>query len=77
MRAIPLVLNPRSGSAGEDMAERLAGLYRAAGVELKAHVAKSGDDIVRRAQGAKQFTNHGVFGFFGLAFESRPPPVLA
>ena len=62
MRAIPLVLNSRSGSAADDMAQRLAGLYRAAGAELVLHVAKSGSELVPLAKEAAR---------------GRPPLVVA
>ncbi|TMG74360.1 MAG: diacylglycerol kinase family lipid kinase [Betaproteobacteria bacterium] len=62
MRAIPLVLNSRSGGAGDDLLERLAGLYRAAGAELIPHVPKSGGEIVRLAREAAR---------------ERPPLVVA
>src|SRR3954462_13846856 len=45
MRAIPLILNSRSGSANAGGVERLAGLYRAAGAEVSPRVAERGADI--------------------------------
>ena len=62
MRAIPLVLNSRSGGAGDDLLERLAGLYRAAGAELIPHLPKSGGEIARLAKEAAR---------------ERPPLVVA
>jgi diacylglycerol kinase family enzyme len=52
MRAIPLILNSRSGSADAGGVERLAGLYRAAGAEVSPRVAKAGTDITTLAQEA-------------------------
>ena len=62
MRAIPLVLNSRSGGAADDLLERLAGLYRAAGAEVIPHVPKSGADLLRLAKEAAR---------------ERPPLVVA
>jgi len=52
MRAIPLILNSRSGSAAGGVVERLAGLYRAAGAEISPLVAKDGADIPSLARQA-------------------------
>src|SRR5919198_2128006 len=62
MRAIPLVLNSRSGGAADDLLERLAGLYRAAGAEVIPHVPKSSADLLRLAKEAAR---------------ERPPLVVA
>src|SRR5919201_468473 len=43
MSAIPLIVNARSGAGTGDLPQRLAGLYRAAGVEVALRVAKGGD----------------------------------
>src|SRR6478672_3774892 len=45
MRAIPLIVNSRSGTGADGVVERLAGLYRAAGAEASPRVAKSGADL--------------------------------
>ena len=50
MRAIPLIINSRSGTAAGGVVERLAGLYRAAGAEVSPLVAKNGADIPRLAR---------------------------
>ena len=49
MRAIPLIVNARSGTGTDGVVERLTGLYRAAGAEVSARVAK-GADISRLAR---------------------------
>src|SRR4051812_46221939 len=43
MRAIPLIVNARSGTGTDGVVERLTGLYRAAGAEVSARVAKGAD----------------------------------
>lgn len=43
MRAIPLIVNARSGTGIDSVVERLTGLYRAAGAEVSARVAKGAD----------------------------------
>ena len=45
MRAIPLIVNSRSGTGADGVVERLTGLYRAAGAEVSPRVAKSGADL--------------------------------
>lgn len=62
MPAIPLILNSRSGTAADDMVEKLAGLYRAAGVEVAPRVAKSGGELPHLAKEAAR---------------GRPPLVVA
>ena len=52
MRAIPLIINSRSGASAGGVAERLAGLYRAAGAEVSPRIAKNGADIPSLAREA-------------------------
>jgi diacylglycerol kinase family enzyme len=52
MSAIPLIVNAHSGSASDDLVERLAGLYRAAGAEVSVAVARDGADLTRLAKQA-------------------------
>ena len=46
MPALPVIVNAHSGTAN-GAAERVAGLYRAAGVEPSLHVVSSGDELAR------------------------------
>jgi diacylglycerol kinase family enzyme len=51
MPTLPVLINPRSGSGfGDDGAERLVGLFRAAGVEAQIHLARSHEEIVGLAK---------------------------
>ena len=55
MRTLALIVNARSGAGhGRGAAERLVGLYRAAGIEAALHLAKGGDieELAKRAVAA-------------------------
>jgi len=62
MAAIPLIVNTRSGTGSEGLAQRLEGLYRAAGAEASVLVPNRGADLA---------------GLAKQAAAARPPLIVA